>query len=224
VYDFAYLLDDVDVEVIESLCRDIEQETTAEIVVVTLENLDEYDGDINLARLRIFNDVSLDGVKGIGKAGKDNGILIVVAFDEREWGIEVGYGLEGDLTDSEAGRIGREIIAPYFRDGEYYYGLFIAVATIGEEIGYDVENFEPLDSGSGLDIVDILLEDDWSYFIIWLLSGEGWEIALAFIILIIVLIWLFGGTRRRGRSWWSGGGGGSGGGGRSGGGGARGRW
>lgn len=166
-------------------------------------------------------------MKGIGKAGKDNGILILVSYDEREWGIEVGYGLEGDITDSEAGRIGREIIVPYFRDGEYYYGLFIAVATVGEEIGYDVENFEPMSDDPGIDIIDIFLEEDWSYFIWWLFSGEGWEIVLAIIILIIVLVWLFGGTRRR--SWWQGGGGGRSGGGRSGGGrsgggGAKGRW
>ena len=217
-----------EVTAIESLCIDIDNNTTAEVVVVVLENLGEF-GSIEMAKLEYFNDIPLDGITGIGKAGKDNGVLILIAVEEREWAFEIGYGVEGDLTDSESGRIGREIITPYFRDGEYYYGLFIAVAAVGEELGYDIEGFESPDQDyDEPDLIDYLLEDP--YVLIWWLLGSGGDIAIIIFVLIIIffLVFGFGGRGKGGGGGFSGGGGGrggwGGGGGRSGGGGSKGRW
>ena len=230
VYDYGYLLYDDEIAAIESLCIDIDNNTTAEVVVVTLENLDAYDGSIEMAKLEYFNDIPLDGITGIGKAGKDNGVLILIAVDEREWAFEIGYGVEGDLTDSESGRIGRDIITPYFQDGEYYYGLFIAVAAVGEELGYDVEGYSaPEYSPAGPDFVDHLLEDP--YTVIWWMLGAGGDVAIILIVLMVIIVFVLeiGGHRGRGGGGgFSGGGGGrggwGGGGGRSGGGGSSGRW
>ena len=52
---------------------------------------------------------------GIGKSGKDNGMLVLVALDERQWRIEVGYGLEGDITDIETNLIAQKYLVPAFQ-------------------------------------------------------------------------------------------------------------
>jgi uncharacterized protein len=231
VYDFADILFTSEIETIESLCNEIDVATSAEVVVVTLSDLEGFGGDINAARLEYFNEISLDGVTGIGKEGVDNGVLIIVALEEREWAFEIGYGVEGDLTDSESGRIGREVIVPYFQEGDYYSGLFIAVGVVGGELGYNVSDFDnPVGSVfEDPDLFDILFDDD-PWLIFWWLFGSGENFLIVFV-LIIVLIALFGGGSRWGGRRWGGrsgggrsGGGGRRGGGRSGGGGSKGKW
>jgi len=216
VYDYAYLLDEYEEAAIESLLMDVDNATGNEIVVVTLVNLDEFNGDIDMARYRYFNDIPLEGVTGIGKKELNNGVLIIVAWDESEWGLEVGYGLEGELTDSETGRIARKSIVPYFGEGDYYTGLFVCSALVAEEIGYDVERFDPGTGGdSGSSLIDVLLEEDPFYILYWLFSS-GFDVAVVLIVILILLALFTGGGKfLRGVA---------GGGGRSGGGGASGRW
>ncbi len=60
---------------------------------------------------------------GIGQEGKDNGILIILAKDDRKIAINTGYGVEGSLTDALSKRIIETIILPEFRKGDYYGGL-----------------------------------------------------------------------------------------------------
>lgn len=62
----------------------------------------------------------------LGTKGKDDGVLVVVARDDRKVRIEVGGGLEGQLTDAQASRIIRGVIAPAFREGRYGDGLYDA--------------------------------------------------------------------------------------------------
>jgi uncharacterized protein len=71
----------------------------------------------------------------IGSRGKDNGILIVVAQADRQVRIEVGGGLEGALTDVQAGRIIRQTIAPAFRAGRYGDGLYDAGVQVLGAVG-----------------------------------------------------------------------------------------
>lgn len=70
----------------------------------------------------------------IGGRGRDNGLLFVVARNERKVRIEVGAGLEGDLTDAQSSRIIREVMVPAFRDGDFGGGLFRAAARALEEM------------------------------------------------------------------------------------------
>jgi uncharacterized protein len=74
---------------------------------------------------------------GIGKDAKDNGVLFVVAVDDRAARIEVGYGLEGELTDVEAGRLVRRDspMAGHFRQGDYYGGVNAVIDGIIVAIG-----------------------------------------------------------------------------------------
>ncbi|MEQ9367212.1 MAG: TPM domain-containing protein [Leptospirales bacterium] len=66
----------------------------------------------------------------LGQAGKDNGVLLLIARDDREIRIEVGYGLEGDLADALCARIIRREIVPRFRDGDFDGGTLAGVRAI----------------------------------------------------------------------------------------------
>jgi uncharacterized protein len=80
--------------------------------------------------------VSLDVARqwGIGDADKDKGVLLLVVMNDRNVRIEVGRGLEGDLTDVESGRIIRTVIAPEFRKGNYANGLSRALDSITAQV------------------------------------------------------------------------------------------
>jgi uncharacterized protein len=124
VNDFAGIIPERERDEIESLCADLERRTTVEIAVVTLKStgsipIEDYANEL-------FNRW------GIGKKGKDNGVLILVAVDDRKVRIEVGYGLEPILTDARAGDIIRHVLAPEFRRGDFGKGLLSAVRYIGE--------------------------------------------------------------------------------------------
>jgi uncharacterized membrane protein YgcG len=71
---------------------------------------------------------------GIGKAGMDNGVLLVVSTDERAWRFEVGYGLEGVLPDSFVGRVGLDNLTPALEAGDYYVGVYDAIWEVGSRI------------------------------------------------------------------------------------------
>lgn len=66
----------------------------------------------------------------LGREGVDDGVLLLVAKDDRKLRIEVGYGLEGALTDVAANRIIRDFIAPKFKQGDYAGGIAVGVAQI----------------------------------------------------------------------------------------------
>jgi len=66
----------------------------------------------------------------LGRKGKDNGVLVVIAPKDRRMRIEVGYGLEGTLTDSLAGSIIRNVITPQFKTGNYDSGIEAGVKAI----------------------------------------------------------------------------------------------
>jgi uncharacterized protein len=79
--------------------------------------------------------VRLEEAWKVGRRGKDNGVVLVVAMRERQVRIEVGYGLERKITDGDAGAIIRDIITPAFRAGRYADGLDAAVSQIMRLIG-----------------------------------------------------------------------------------------
>jgi uncharacterized membrane protein YgcG len=175
VYDRADILTDVEEFQIHSFCEQVDQNTTVEIVVVTLPNLVKYGGDIDQARVTIFNEEALDGVKGIGKTGKDNGVLIVIAVAERKWGIEVGYGLEGNLTDSEAGRIGRNKMVPELKNDNWFVGLMAGVKGVAEEVT------SPVGESGTEDALKINIPPEFWWYVIVFLSGVvfiylGWKV------------------------------------------------
>ncbi len=190
----------------------------------------------------------------LGRKGTDDGVLLVVAKNDRTLRIEVGYGLEGAIPDAVAKRIVSEIITPQFREGRFFEGLQVGVAHLSALIGGEPLPL-PADSGQGSG-------DWWGLAFIaavfgggllramfgtlpgalvaaaiggggmWVIAGQ-WELALfsAVIVFITTLVGSGAGTGRSGGGWRSGGGSGGGfgggfggGGGGFGGGGASGRW
>jgi uncharacterized protein len=99
-----------------------EQVTTNQIAVLTVPSIG--DASIEEYALAVFNTWKL------GRADKDNGVLIIIAPNDRRMRIEVGYGLEGTLTDLLAGRIIRELMTPRFKEGDYDRGVSDGVHAV----------------------------------------------------------------------------------------------
>jgi len=99
-----------------------EKKTTNQVVVVTLNNLGGYSID--------EYGYQLGRHWGIGQKASDNGVLLIVAKKERKVRIEVGYGLEGSLTDAIAANIIHQIILPEFKRGKFESGINKGVNAI----------------------------------------------------------------------------------------------
>ena len=140
VNDFAGVISQEYRDKLTNLIQELEQKTSAEIAVVTVESIAPYD-ETQYARL-IFDDWK------IGKKSKDNGVLVLLAIKERRWRIETGYGIEGTLPDGLCGEIGRSYMAPYFKEGKYgeglYYGVVAIAKKISEEANVSVGDLEKI--------------------------------------------------------------------------------
>lgn len=135
VNDFAGVIDAGAKPRLESLLSSFAKTSGIEIAVVTLPSLDG----------RAVDDVAVDLYKtwGIGKKGKDNGALFLVAPNEKRMRIEAGYGLEGVLNDALAGRIMDENVIPNFKAGDISAGIAAGtvaiVKTISAKEGIDFD-------------------------------------------------------------------------------------
>ena len=107
---------------LESALSKLEQTDSTQIVVLTIPSLEG----------QVLEEFSLAVVEGwqIGQKDVDNGVLLLVAKKERKIRIEVGYGLEGKLTDLVAGRIIRNIMVPQFKMGRFDQGIVEGVSAI----------------------------------------------------------------------------------------------
>lgn len=129
--DEAHLLRPEERAALSAKLRDFENATSHQIFILTTPSLEGMD-------IETYSLAVAEAWKP-GQKGKDNGILIVVAPNERKVRIEVGYGLESAVPDGLAGDIIRERIVPAFRESDYSRGLNDAVdalmaATKGEYI------------------------------------------------------------------------------------------
>lgn len=126
ITDVADLVDQGTELKIEQFLKDFEKSDSTQIAVLAIpslegESLDEY-------ALRVAE------TWGIGQKSKDNGALLLVAHQDRKIRIEVGYGLEGRLTDLLAGRIIDNEIAPRFRSGDFEGGIVAGVVAMAEAV------------------------------------------------------------------------------------------
>lgn len=127
VNDFAHLLDPAARAALEQRLSEYDRTTGNQIAVAIFPDL----GGVPINEFT----VRLEEAWKVGKRGKDNGVLLLVGVKEQQVRIEVGYGLEGKITDSDAGAIIRDVIAPEFRAGRYGEGLDLAVGQIMRLIG-----------------------------------------------------------------------------------------
>jgi uncharacterized protein len=132
VIDEAGVLSTETVRALDSLLAQHEKETSNQVVVVTLDDLQGYAID--------DYGYQLGRHWGIGQAGRNNGALLIVAPKERKVRIEVGYGLEGELTDATANNIIQTRILPLFRSGDYNAGVRDGVEAMLAAIAGTYEN------------------------------------------------------------------------------------
>jgi uncharacterized protein len=126
ITDLANLIDPATEADLDRRLDALEQKTSSEVAVVTVPSLDRV--PIEDYAVRLFKEW------GIGQATTDNGVLVLVAPNEREMRIEVGYGLEGILPDGLAGQIIREDFTPRFREDDYNGGIRDGVARLIEVV------------------------------------------------------------------------------------------
>lgn len=163
VNDFANVLSVDQKQTLETKLTQFEKDTSNEISVVFIKDLG---GDtIENYAASLFKDW------GIGKQAKDNGVLVLVAMTDHQMRLEVGYGLEGALTDAQSNWIINNIMQPAFRQNDYYGGVNSAVdkiiaATQGEYVPSSSNNKTNSNIYQGLFFFGI-------YFFIFLASWLG---------------------------------------------------
>lgn len=122
VYDKADMLPDAAENALNDRLIAFDDTTSTQIAVVTMPTISGYDVADYAVRLAQKN--------GIGRAGKDNGLLVLIARDERKITIQVGYGLEGVVTDGLAGDIIRNYMEPAFKQSDYMGGVVAATDVL----------------------------------------------------------------------------------------------
>jgi len=115
-----------------------EKSTSNQVVVVTLKSLQGY--DIADYANRLFRHWAL------GQKDRNNGVLLIVAPTERKMRIEVGYGLEGTLTDAESHSIIERVLKPPFRKGNYEQGIRAGTGAILAAINGEYQAAPPITS------------------------------------------------------------------------------
>ncbi|MFZ0614510.1 MAG: TPM domain-containing protein, partial [Desulfobacterales bacterium] len=135
VNDYAGLVSPATARLLEVTLKRFEEAESTQIVVLTVPTLA---GD----SLEDFS-IRVAEQWRIGQKGVDNGAILVVAKAERKLRIEVGYGLEGRLTDAVAGRIIREVIVPEFRAGRFEQGIINGVNAIVQVVQGEFEGAQP---------------------------------------------------------------------------------
>jgi uncharacterized protein len=220
VVDAADVVPDDVEEAVSAELIAYEQRSSNQIAVAVVETT----GDESL------EDYTIDLARewGVGTEGDDDGVLVLIAYEDRRLRIEVGRGLEGELTDLESGRIIREQMTPRLREGDVGGAIQAGTAAIRQALG---------DEGAVVPTTEPTEDDDR--------GGFPWPFLLFGLFGLLSIGGGFGRRRRRGwgfplvfgpglGGWggggWGGGGGGGfggfggGGGGGFGGGGASGDW
>lgn len=222
VNDYAGIISAGVKEQLEKMLMVVENKTSAEVAILTVNSTAPL--TIEQYAVELFQNW------GIGKKGKDNGVLLLVAKDDRKVRIEVGYGLEGALTDMHSKIIINDLIIPHFKAGSYEKGITAGAVMISKiianEYGVDLD-LKRSAAQLDLDMGKKIKEEELSN-------------TISAIITFLVLLFIFGQMifPRRRRFYWSSGAGesfsggfsgssggfGGFGGGSSGGGGASGSW
>lgn len=170
--DEAGMLSHDQQQIIEQKLVAFDDSTSNQIAVVTINSLGEM--PIEDYALQLFR------AWGIGGAKHNNGVLLLIAKNDRKFRIEVGYGLEGAITDLQSNSILENDLTPNFRNGDFYRGIDEAINSLEEAAAgeYKVQR-ERNDR-----------EDD---------GGGGGGNIIGLIIIVIIIVFLLGRGRGGGR-------------------------
>lgn len=197
VNDFADVIDSAAEDEIYSRAAALQEKTTAQVAVVTVDTLDgEEPADYALGIGREW---------GVGQEDEDNGVVILLAKTERQIYIAVGYGLEGALPDSKTGRIIDAYGLDYLKNDDFSNGLLEIFKAVVNEV-YIEYGQAPEEGYTAIEETDEESLEEYGARV-----AASWVIMIAVVILFVLIF----GRRRRGFFWFGGpfGGGGFGGGG-----------
>ena len=197
VNDFAEVIEQSAEDEIYSKGAALQEKTTAQVVVVTVDTLDgEEPADYALELGREW---------GVGQEEEDNGVVILLAKTERQIYIAVGYGLEGALPDSKTGRIIDIYGLEYLKNNDFSNGLLEIFKAVVNEV-YIEYGEEPEEGYTAIEDTNEETLEEYGARV-----AASWVIMIAVVILFVLIF----GRRRRGFFWFGGpfGGGGFGGGG-----------
>jgi uncharacterized protein len=139
VSDYAHVINADDALRITAIGEEVKTKSGAEIAVLTVDSLPQE------SSLEEFG-LAIGTNWGVGKKAEDNGVLIILVVTERRVRIEVGYGLEGAITDSRSGAILNSYIIPYVKTDDFSSGLregFKAIAVVvAKEYNFSLAGLE----------------------------------------------------------------------------------
>ncbi len=175
VNDYANILTSGQKTSLESFLKKVETASSAQVVLLTINSLDGEN-------LEDFSMTVAEKWK-LGQKDKDNGVLLLVAVKDKKIRIEVGYGLEGALTDLKCGYIIRQLIVPDFKSGKFYNGINEGLTAITGLITkeYEISPEQLKDYEEGADPEKI-----------------GHSILVIMILIIVIVSYIFKGNSRRG--------------------------
>lgn len=185
IHDQAGILSPATVQSLSQSLQHYEDTTSNQIAILTLstlgsEAIEEY-------TYRVASEWKL------GRADKDNGVLLLVSIQDRKMRIEVGKGLEGALTDAQSGRIIRNEMAPAFRQGNYDEGVQKGVDAIIRAIGGEYKMTDPEvggNEGAGdwfVSLIVLFVIGSFAYTIGYTRGFFGWVGYL----FLMPFVWIF---------------------------------
>lgn len=128
VSDYGHMFTKDEVIKLDSTLKEFEKATTNEIAVVTFDSSFTKNQNFDSLVINVLN------FWGVGKAVKNNGILIGISPNERKIRISNGYGIEAKLSDEETKKIIDDLIVPEFKKDNYYTGINKAIIALMEKI------------------------------------------------------------------------------------------
>jgi uncharacterized protein len=131
VNDYGNIFSDAQEELLSSSLLNIYNSKIAEVSIVTIKSLDGY--DIQMFAQEISNE-------NLGNSETNNGLLLLIAVEDRAYWFNVGRGLEPIFNDAKVGRIGRELLVPYFKEESYFEGSMAAINEIANELQVELTN------------------------------------------------------------------------------------
>lgn len=125
VNDYGDVFSDKQEATLSNLLKNIYDSKTAEFSIVTVKSLGGYDAQGFAQEISEGN---------LGDSEKNNGLLLLIAVEDKKYWFNVGRGLEPIFNDAKIGRIGRESLVPYFKEGLYFEGSISATNEIAKEL------------------------------------------------------------------------------------------
>jgi uncharacterized protein len=167
VNDFVGVMNSSEIEALEQKLRRLNDTTSTQIAIAIIPTYGDYD--------RGQYTFELANQWGVGQAGKNNGVLITIAINDRKYFTATGYGAEGALPDAIIKRIETQAFPENFRQGNYYEGLDQAATLMARAIAGEYTAEDTGEEGGG--------------------GGGSWMFIILIIFIVIILSRIF---RRRG--------------------------